>query len=126
MTKTADGSFDLTEPFEMGKRVDSAGEIVCESYVAFDGARIAFPAHKLHRHPEFQRVEAPSSHLTVAEEVELNVGAAAIFAQVFRSHIKRVAQHASAFAHECCATGKRNKHPLVRVKRDRISLFDAV
>src|SRR6185295_6982245 len=100
MTKTAHRSFDFTDTFEIGKRVDSAGEVLGESYVALDRFRIAGRAHKLHRHPKLQRVEPSRAHLAVAEEVELNVGAAAVFTQVLRRHIECIAQHSAPVAHE--------------------------
>src|SRR6185369_7738437 len=68
----------------------------------------------------------PRAHLSVTEKVEFDVGAAAVFAQVLRRHIKRIAQHTSTTSHECCTTCERHKHPLVRVESDRVGELDAV
>src|SRR6185369_8709353 len=51
MPKTTHRGFDFTDTFEIGKRIDSAGEVLRERDVALDRFRVAFPAHKLHRHP---------------------------------------------------------------------------
>jgi hypothetical protein len=54
---------------------------------------ITFAAHELDRHPELQGIEAARAHLPVTEKVELDISAAAIFTQILRSHIERIAQH---------------------------------
>src|SRR5437016_8167454 len=93
--------------------------------MTLDGFSIAPLSHKLESHPKFQRVEAPRPHLAVAKEIVFNVGASAIFAEIFRRNIKRIAQHPSAVTYERCAAGKWHEHPFVRVEGDRICEFDA-
>src|SRR5438309_9479311 len=93
--------------------------------MTLDGFRIAPLTHKLESHPKFQRVEAPRAHLAVAKEIVFDVAASAIFAEIFRRNIKRIAQDASAVAHQCRSAGKWYEHPLVRIKADRICEFDS-
>src|SRR6266513_4621524 len=92
--------------------------------MTLDGFRIAPLTHKLESHPKFQRVEAPRAHLAVAKEIVFDVGAPAIFAEIFRRNIKRITQDPSAVAHQRRAAGKWYEHPCVRIEGDRICEFD--
>src|ERR1700682_3671886 len=94
--------------------------------MALDRLRITLSTHELKRHPQLQRVKAARTHLTIAKEVKLDIGAATVFAQILRRDVERVAQYAAAIAHQCSAARKRNEQPFVRIKGYRISLFDTV
>src|SRR6266700_2737099 len=92
--------------------------------MTLDGFSIATLTHKLESHPKFQRVEAPRTHLAVAKEIVFDVGAPAIFAEIFRRDIKRIAQDPSAVPHQCRSASKWHEHPFVRIEGDRICEFD--
>src|SRR6185503_1005534 len=111
---------------EVREIINLLREVVGEINLTFNRFRVAFAAHELDGHPEFQRIEASRAHLSVTEEVEFDIRTTAVFAQILRRHIKRIAQDAPAIAHECRTTCERHKHPLVRVESDRVGMLDPV
>src|SRR5258705_12040092 len=89
----------FAHPFVIAEFVYTICKIVGQIDVALDCLSITLPAHKLHCHPKLESVESARTHLPVTKEVKLNISAAAILTQVFRSDIKRFAQDTAAISH---------------------------
>src|SRR6266478_1238278 len=68
IAKATDRSFNLTDSFEVRQRVQTRGEMLCQIDMMLDRFGITAPAHEFKSHPKFQRIEAASAHLSVAEE----------------------------------------------------------
>src|SRR5437660_11314855 len=93
--------------------------------MTLDGFSITTLSHKLESHPKFQRAKAPRTHLAVAKEIVFDVDTPAIFAEIFRGNIKRIAENPSAVTNQRRAAGKWHKHPFVRIEGDRMCELDS-
>src|ERR1043166_9727645 len=93
--------------------------------VPFDGLAVSVFAHELEAHPKLQRIEPARAHLAVTEEVVLRVIESALLGEVIRRHVERVAQHLATVTNQRGSARERNEYPLVRIKNDRVSQFDA-
>src|ERR1044072_168962 len=123
-TSAAERRLNLAHTLELLQLVEARGEIANQFNLPVNYLRIAAHAERLERGPDLQSHPAPCSQLAVAEEVILDIRAAALFAQIFGSDVEGVAQHTPSAAHAQRAALEGDEHPLVRVERDRVGALD--
>src|SRR5438105_1994727 len=121
----AQSRLHLADALELFQFVEARGEIVDQINLPLDHFGVAANAHGLQGHPDLERHGAARAELAVAEEVVLNVRAAALLAQVFGRDVERVAKHRAALANQERAALERDEHPLVRVERHGVGALYA-
>src|SRR5947209_14492609 len=95
----AQSRLDLADALELAQLVEARGQILHESDLPLDDFGVAAHAHGLERRPDLQRHRASRAELSVAEEVEFHVRAAALFTSIFGRDVESRSQHRAAVAH---------------------------